>query len=110
MTKMLVFNPEQRITVIEALNHPFLAKLHLEEDEPCSDPVKPLEFEFENFNLNKEQLKDIIYEEILLYHFPQRKKEYEEKLKKGQSLYKHILENDNKAYVRVLAYQGRPGE
>lgn len=33
MTKMLVFNPEQRITVVEALNHPLLAKLHLEDDE-----------------------------------------------------------------------------
>lgn len=33
LSKMLVFNPEQRISVVEALNHPFLAKLHLEDDE-----------------------------------------------------------------------------
>lgn len=36
LLKMLVFNPEQRITVVEALNHPFLAKLHLEDDEVTS--------------------------------------------------------------------------
>ncbi len=42
MTKMMVFNPEQRITVKEALNHPFLAKLHLEEDEVArTDPALP---------------------------------------------------------------------
>lgn len=29
-----------------------------------------MEFEFENLDLNKEQLKDLIYEEIMLYHFP----------------------------------------
>lgn len=67
--------------------------------QPCREPVSPLEFEFEKFNLNREQLKDIIYEEILLYHFPDRKKEYEQKLKSGQSLYKHILDNENKLYL-----------
>lgn len=61
--------------------------------------MSPIEFEFELYNLNKEQLKDIIYEEILLYHYPERKKNYEDRLKKGQSLYKHILENDNKNFV-----------
>jgi hypothetical protein len=30
---MMIFNPEQRMTVVEALNHPFLSKLHLEDDE-----------------------------------------------------------------------------
>ena len=54
--------------------------------------------------------KDIIYEEILLYHFPDRKKAYEEKLKKSQSLYKHILENDNKNYVCVCVNPGRSGK
>ena len=58
-----------------------------------------MEFEFEKYNLNREQLKDIIYEEILIYHYPEKKKEYEEKLKKGESIYKHILDNDNKNFV-----------
>ena len=33
MKKMLIFDPVKRITVEEALAHPFLAELHLEEDE-----------------------------------------------------------------------------
>lgn len=99
MVKLMVFNPEQRITAVEALSHPFLAKLHMEEDEPAREPVSPMEFEFEKYNLNREQLKDCIYEEILLYHFPEKMKEYEERLKAKQSIYKHIINNDNKAFV-----------
>ena len=37
LSKMLVFNPARRITVIEALEHPYLATLHCEEDEPEAD-------------------------------------------------------------------------
>lgn len=37
----------------------------------------------------------MIYEEILLYHFPEFRAEYESKIKKGQSVYNFILTNDN---------------
>jgi hypothetical protein len=77
--------------------------------QPCREPVSPLEFEFEKYDFNKEQLKDIIYEEILFYHFPQKRKDYEEKLKKGESLYEHIIHNGNKNYVG-LADPDRPRE
>jgi mitogen-activated protein kinase 1/3 len=36
---MLTFNPQKRITVEEALEHPYLADLHFEDDEPTADPV-----------------------------------------------------------------------
>lgn len=32
-------------------------------------PVNKMEFEFEKYELTREQLKDMLYEEILLYHF-----------------------------------------
>lgn len=48
--KMLVFDFEKRITVSEALKHPYLNELHLPEDEPVRDPVPFTEFEFENFS------------------------------------------------------------
>jgi superoxide dismutase len=59
--------------------------LHNLKDEPKCNKLNSLEFEFENHRLNKEQLKDLIYEEILLYHFKDRKKDYFEKLEKGES-------------------------
>lgn len=34
LQKMLIFDPEKRITVEQALKHPYLADYHLEEDEP----------------------------------------------------------------------------
>jgi serine/threonine protein kinase len=34
LKRLLVFDPEKRITAAEALRHPYLADLHLEEDEP----------------------------------------------------------------------------
>lgn len=36
LNKMLVYPPEKRITVTEALAHPFFGILHDEEDEPSA--------------------------------------------------------------------------
>jgi mitogen-activated protein kinase 1/3 len=39
LRKLLTFDPSKRITVEEALRHPFLASLHYPDDEPVSVPV-----------------------------------------------------------------------
>ena len=44
LNKLLMFDPEKRITVTEALKHPYLADLHLEEDEPTREPLDFLDF------------------------------------------------------------------
>jgi mitogen-activated protein kinase 1/3 len=44
LKKLLIFDPEKRITVTEALGHPYLADLHLEEDEPSRESVDYLDF------------------------------------------------------------------
>lgn len=98
LKKMLVFNPNKRISIEESLQHPYLKDLYCPEDEPVREPLNTLEFEFENENLNKEQIKDLIYEEILLYHFDDVKKDYDDKLKDGKSIIKHIMENENKDF------------
>lgn len=60
LKKLLMFDPEKRISVTEALAHPYLADLHLEEDEPSTESVDYLDFEFEDHNLTTQQLKGII--------------------------------------------------
>jgi serine/threonine protein kinase len=45
LTKMLVFNPHNRISVDEALKHPYLRKLHSPKDEPECEEVFRFEFE-----------------------------------------------------------------
>jgi len=67
---MLVFDYPARVSIEDALNHPFLENFHAPEDEPEGELLNPLEFEFENEDLTRAQLKDLIYEEILLYHYP----------------------------------------
>lgn len=95
LKKMLTFDPKQRITAAEALRHPYMQQLHIEEDEPECEPLDEAEFEFEQIELTTEQLKDILYEEILLYHFPMFKKEYEKKKGQKKSLIDHIVKNSN---------------
>ncbi|XP_031485778.1 mitogen-activated protein kinase homolog NTF6-like [Nymphaea colorata] len=64
--KMLVFDPSKRITVEEALNHPFLRSLHEINEEPvCSTPFS---FDFERLSFSEEDIKDLIYEESLRFN------------------------------------------
>ncbi|KAL1818942.1 hypothetical protein DCAR_0415173 [Daucus carota subsp. sativus] len=64
--KMLTFDPSKRITVEEALAHPYLARLHDIADEPVC--TKPFSFEFETAHLGEEQIKDMIYQEALAFN------------------------------------------
>jgi hypothetical protein len=89
---MLEFNPYKRITVEEALEHPYLSSLHLPEDEPVSDPVSKFDFQFEDFeNVSNEKMKELIISEILLYvdpdhyeNYVMNKKEFMEKELNGE--------------------------
>ncbi|KAB2028495.1 hypothetical protein ES319_D05G102000v1 [Gossypium barbadense] len=61
--RMLTFDPTRRITVEEALAHPYLERLHDIADEPvCPEPFN---FDFEQQPLGEEQMKDMIYREAL---------------------------------------------
>ncbi|XP_051151646.1 mitogen-activated protein kinase homolog MMK2-like [Andrographis paniculata] len=64
--KMLVFDPDQRITVENALCHPYLSSLHDINDEPiCSRPFK---FDFEQPSITEENIKDLIWTESLAFN------------------------------------------
>ena len=68
LKKMLAISPERRITVAEALTHPIFDEFHDPEDEPVADPLLPYDFDFEKFDLTNDQLMDLLYDEIQLYH------------------------------------------
>ncbi|KAL2517174.1 Mitogen-activated protein kinase 4 [Abeliophyllum distichum] len=66
LEKMLVFDPDQRITVDEALWHPYLSSLHDINDEPiCS---KPFSFDFEQQSITEENIKDLIWRESIVFN------------------------------------------
>ncbi|KAI5962531.1 tmk1 [Candida pseudojiufengensis] len=68
LEKMMLFNPEKRISVDDALKHPYLSNYHDPLDEPTTNliPLKEFEFDIEKQNLNIEELKLQIFEEIMM--------------------------------------------
>uniref|UniRef100_A0A8C9R607 Mitogen-activated protein kinase n=1 Tax=Scleropages formosus TaxID=113540 RepID=A0A8C9R607_SCLFO len=61
LDRMLTFNPYKRITVEEALAHPYLEQYYDPTDEPVAE--EPFTFDMELDDLPKERLKELIYEE-----------------------------------------------
>ena len=76
LEKMLEFDPAKRITIQGALEHPYMSKLHQEDDEPTGTPVSDFDFDFELYSLKIEEFKQLIYEETQLYHDAQAQQEY----------------------------------
>jgi mitogen-activated protein kinase 1/3 len=67
LNKMLTFDPRQRITAVEALEHPYLASYHDANDEPVAEPIPEDFFEFDRVKdqLSIPELKSMLYNEIV---------------------------------------------
>ena len=59
----------------QALADPYFRNLAKVEREPSAQPVSKMEFEFERRRITKEDVRELIYREILEYH-PKMLKEY----------------------------------
>jgi len=66
LERMLTFAPEKRISVDEALAHPYLKLLHDPSDEPVAD--SPFDVDFEDVDLDRDQLKALLWEETCMLH------------------------------------------
>ncbi|XP_009783774.1 mitogen-activated protein kinase 18 isoform X1 [Nicotiana sylvestris] len=75
LQRLLAFDPKDRPTAEEALSDPYFKGLAKIEREPSCRPISNLEFEFEKRRVTKEDIKELIYREILEYH-PQLQKDY----------------------------------
>lgn len=67
LKRMLVFEPSRRITVDDALRHPYFESFQDEEEE---EPPPPTSFEFEfddDFSVSSDALKSMIWEEAQAY-------------------------------------------
>jgi mitogen-activated protein kinase 1/3 len=63
---LLTFNPNRRVTVEEALKHPYLAQYYDPSDEPIAP--HPFTFDMELDDLPLPQLKQLIFEETEIIH------------------------------------------
>ncbi|XP_033974782.1 mitogen-activated protein kinase 7 [Trematomus bernacchii] len=66
LLNMLSFDPRERISVTQALEHPYLSKYHDPDDEPICVPA--FDFEFDKLQMNREQIKEAILMEIQDFH------------------------------------------
>uniref|UniRef100_A0ACD5UIC2 Uncharacterized protein n=1 Tax=Avena sativa TaxID=4498 RepID=A0ACD5UIC2_AVESA len=80
--RLLAFDPKDRPSAEEALADPYFATLANVEREPARNPISKLEFEFERRKVTKDDVRELIYREILEYH-PQMLQEY---MKGGEQL------------------------
>jgi serine/threonine protein kinase len=78
LSKLLEYDPEKRLSAEEALRHPYFKDLHTEEDEPTANPISYFDFEFEQYTLDKKILRELILDEILLYHNENARKYYDQ--------------------------------
>jgi serine/threonine protein kinase len=66
LAQLLQFDPAKRLTASEALSHPYLAAYH---DAPEEDlPAAEIEMDFEQQSPTKEELRSLVWEEVLRYH------------------------------------------
>ncbi|GFR45427.1 hypothetical protein Agub_g6806 [Astrephomene gubernaculifera] len=68
LRRMLAFDPAERPTAEEALQDPYFEGLHAPAREPISPPLSKLAFEFDRRKLSLEDVRHLIYREILEYH------------------------------------------
>ena len=61
LIELLRFDPVKRITIDQALAHPYLADLHYPPDEPVMTPVSNFDFDFERYTLKTEEIKGIYF-------------------------------------------------
>ncbi|KAL2530345.1 Mitogen-activated protein kinase 16 [Forsythia ovata] len=75
LERMLAFDPKDRPSAEEALADPYFRNLAKVEREPSAQPVTKMEFEFERQRITKEDVRELIYPEIIEYH-PKMLKEF----------------------------------
>ncbi|BAT72645.1 hypothetical protein VIGAN_01007000 [Vigna angularis var. angularis] len=75
LERLLAFDPKDRPSAEEALADPYFIGLANIDREPCTLPISKLEFEFERRKLTKDDVRELIYREILEYH-PQMLQEH----------------------------------
>jgi mitogen-activated protein kinase 1/3 len=54
--------------LFQALHDPYFKGLARVEREPSCQPIRKVEFDFEHKRMSKEEIRELIFQEILEYH------------------------------------------
>ena len=63
---MLIFNPEKRCSMVDALNSEYMAALHQGRELPSEE--KHFSFGFEKPDITQDELRSLIWEEMSSFH------------------------------------------
>ena len=75
LRRLLAFDPAERPTAEQALADPYFTGLSQPSREPSAQPISKLAFEFERRKLQVDEVRELIYREVLEYH-PQMLADY----------------------------------
>ncbi|KAI3920315.1 hypothetical protein MKW92_010733 [Papaver armeniacum] len=100
LERLLAFDPKDRPTAEEALADPYFKSLSRAEREPSCQPITKLEFEFERRRVTKDDIKELIFREILEYH-PQLLKDYISGAERTNFLYPSAVDQFRKQFAHL---------
>ncbi|CAK7346686.1 unnamed protein product [Dovyalis caffra] len=108
LERLLAFDPKDRPTAEEALADPYFKGLAKVEREPSCQPITKMEFEFERRRVTKEDIRELIFREILEYH-PQLLKDYVNGTERTNFLYPSAVDQFRKQFAHLEENVGKSG-
>ncbi|RCV26317.1 hypothetical protein SETIT_5G235700v2 [Setaria italica] len=105
LQRLLAFDPKDRPTAEQALAHPYFKSLAKVEREPSCQPITKMEFEFERRRVTKEDIRELIFREILEYH-PQLLKDYINGTERTTFLYPSAVDQFRKQFAHLEENSG----
>lgn len=100
LQRLLAFDPKDRPTAEESLSHPYFKGLAKVEREPSCQPITKMEFEFERRRVTKDDIRELIFREILEYH-PQLLKDYTNGTERTTFLYPSAVDQFRKQFAHL---------
>ncbi|XP_019456711.1 PREDICTED: mitogen-activated protein kinase 20-like isoform X2 [Lupinus angustifolius] len=106
LERLLAFDPKDRPTAEEALGDPYFKGLSRVEREPSCQPITKMEFEFERRRVTNEEIRELIFREILEYH-PQLLKDYIKGTERTNFLYPSAVDQFKKQFAHLEENGGK---